>query len=78
LRPSIFANMNWLDWILAVAFTGVLAFLSNLFLPTRGWVLGVLAGLVLLYLAKSRRDAAQADQANQDTKEDEIPSDQKK
>jgi hypothetical protein len=77
LKPSIFANMNWLDWILAVAFTAALAFIGSLFLPKSGWALGALVGLVLLYLAKRRRDAAHADQAKK-IEEDKNSPDQTK
>ncbi len=52
--------MNWLDWLLAVAFTALLGFIADLFLPIYGWPLGILAGLALLYLAKTRRDEAYA------------------
>lgn len=58
---SLFTHMNWLDWLLAVGFTALLAIIADLFLPPYGWVLGALAGLGLLYLAKTRRDAAYAD-----------------
>jgi hypothetical protein len=66
--------MNWLDWLLAVAFTALLAFVGALLLPTYGWPLGVLAGLALLYLAKTRRDVAYADAEKEKT----TPSDPEK
>ena len=64
MTPSIFKNMNWLDWILAVGFLAVLGFLANLFLPTYGWALGIIAGIALLYLAKSRRDKVYTEATN--------------
>jgi hypothetical protein len=60
---SLFAHMNWLDWLLAIGFIALLAIIADLFLPPYGWILGALAGLGLLYLAKTRRDAAYADAA---------------
>lgn len=67
MKTSLFANMNWLDWLLVVAFTAVLAFIASLLLPAYGWPLGAIAGLALLYLAKKRRDgvfaAADKDQS---------------
>jgi len=67
LKSSLFANMNWLDWLLVIGFTALLAFIANLFLPTYGWPLGAIAGLALLYLAKMRRDGAYADAAKNDS-----------
>jgi len=48
--------MNFVDWILAIGFTVVMALLANFFLPNYGWILGTLAALALLFLAKRRRD----------------------
>jgi hypothetical protein len=68
-KTSIFANMNWLDWLLVLAFTGLLGWIAALFLPVYGWPLGALAALAMLYLAKSRRDRTMHEQAQ--GKEDE-------
>jgi len=68
-QSSIFANMNWLDWLLALVFTGVLAWIGGVVVPGSGGPLGAIAGLALLYLAKSRRDRAMHEQAQ--GKEDE-------
>jgi hypothetical protein len=66
-RPSIFSHMNWLDWLLTASFTALMGFIADLFLPTYGWFLGGLAGLALIYLAKTRRDAAYADAEKEKT-----------
>jgi hypothetical protein len=58
-KHDLFSNMTLLDWLLAAVFTLVLAFLGNILLPKYGWVLGILAALGLLYLAKRRRDGMQ-------------------
>ena len=54
--PSILKNMTWLDWLLVVLFTGLVALLVNSFFPPYGWAIGMAAALLLLYLAKRRRD----------------------
>lgn len=54
--PTIFKNMTFLDWLLAVTFIGLVAFLIQSFFPPFGWLLGMAAALGLLYLAKRRRD----------------------
>jgi len=59
-KPSLFAHMNGLDWLLVLIFTGLLAYIAALFLPVYGWPLGAIAALALLYLAKVRRDEAYA------------------
>jgi hypothetical protein len=71
-NSSILAHMNWLDWLLALVFIGLLAWIGGLFLPVYGWPLGAIAALALLYLAKSRRDRAiQESQDPARLKEDE-------
>ncbi len=58
-KPNPFSNMTLLDWLLAAAFTLVLAFLGSTLLPSYGWLIGILVALILLYLAKRRRDTLQ-------------------
>jgi uncharacterized membrane-anchored protein len=53
---SIFSGMTLLDWILAAAFTILVALLVNSFFPPYGWMIGVPAALLLLFLAKRKRD----------------------
>jgi len=53
---SIFNNMNIFDWILAAIITGLLAYAINLIFPPNGWMIGIVAALILLFLAKKRRD----------------------
>lgn len=53
---SIFENMNAFDWILAILITGLLAYAVNMIFPPNGWMIGIVAALLLLYIAKRRRD----------------------
>ena len=53
---SIFKHMNVLDWVLAIAFIALASYAVFLVFPPNGWIFGFLAGLLLLYLAKKRRD----------------------
>lgn len=67
MKHSFFSNMNWLDWVLAVSITGLLAVLGYiLFLKISGVVIGALAALLMLYLAKRSRDAAYAADEKED------------
>lgn len=54
--PVIFQNMKMLDWLLAIVFIGLVTFLVQSFFPPYGWLIGLAVALVLLYLAKRRRD----------------------
>ncbi len=65
-KPDLFSNMTLLDWLLAAAFTLVLALLANTLLPGYGWLIGVLAAVILLYLAKRRRDTMQPPSSKED------------
>lgn len=53
---SIFNNMNAFDWVLAILITGLLAYAVNLIFPSNGWMIGIVAALLLLFIAKRRRD----------------------
>ncbi len=53
---SIFKNMNTIDWVLAVLITALLAYAVNLIFPPNGWMIGIVAALLLLFIAKRRRD----------------------
>jgi hypothetical protein len=55
-KPSVFQGLNWLDWLLAALFTGIVAFLVYTFFPPYGWAIGIAIALWLLYLAKRKRD----------------------
>jgi hypothetical protein len=68
--------MNWLDWLLALGFCAILGYIADLFLPTYGWPLGILAGLTMLYLAKTRRDAYYADAEKKATSDEPEKEDQ--
>lgn len=57
--PSFFRNLTLADWLLAGLFLLVLMFLGNSLAPGIGVLIGLLAGLALLYLAKRRRDRMQ-------------------
>lgn len=58
-KPSLFSNMQTIDWLLAGVFTAVVALLVNALFPPYGWLIGILVALGLLYLAKRRRDGLQ-------------------
>jgi uncharacterized membrane protein AbrB (regulator of aidB expression) len=53
---SVFKNMSVIDWILAVVIVALLAYAVNMIFPPNGWMIGIMAALVLLFLAKRRRD----------------------
>jgi hypothetical protein len=55
-KPNVFQGLNWLDWLLAALFTGIVALLLNSFFPPYGWAIGILVAFGLLYLAKRKRD----------------------
>ncbi len=63
-KHNLFSNMTPVDWLLAAGFTLVLALLGNSLLPELGWLIGILAALGLLYLAKRRRDRMQNPPSN--------------
>lgn len=48
--------MNTIDWVLAVLITALLAYAVNLIFPPNGWMIGIAAALLLLFIAKKRRD----------------------
>lgn len=58
-KPSFFSNLTLSDWLLAGLFLLVLMVLGNNLAPGIGILIGLLAGLGLLYLAKRRRDKLQ-------------------
>ncbi|HCS39526.1 MAG TPA: hypothetical protein DIW44_08075 [Anaerolineaceae bacterium] len=53
---SIFKNMNVTDWILALLVIALVAYVVNLIFPPNGWMIGIVASLLLLFIAKYRRD----------------------
>ena len=55
-KTNIFSNMTLVDWLLAGVFTAITAAIGRLLFPPLGWAAGILIGLLLLYLAKRRRD----------------------
>ena len=55
-KTGIFNGLNWLDWLLASLFTGIVALLVQSFFSPYGWAIGIVAALGLLYLAKRKRD----------------------
>jgi hypothetical protein len=59
---SFFAGMKFIDWVLAAAFIGLLAYAVNLIFPPNGWMIGIAAALLLLFIAKRRRDRLSKDQ----------------
>lgn len=59
---NYFRNMKILDWVLAAAFTTLVAYSVNLIFPPNGWMIGIAAALLLLFIAKRRRDALSKNQ----------------
>ena len=53
---SVFSRMTVIDWILAIVFTALVSYMGNLISPSYGWGIGLIVSLLLLYLAKTRRD----------------------
>ncbi len=53
---SIFKNMKAVDWFLVVLIVVLIAYAANLIFPPNGWMIGIVAALLLLFLAKIRRD----------------------
>ena len=54
-------DMNALDWVLAAAFLACVAYLVHTIFPPHGWWIGLVAALVLLVIAKRRRDRLKKD-----------------
>lgn len=48
--------MKVVDWFLAVIFTALVAYAVNLVFPPQGWMIGIALALLLLFIAKKRRD----------------------
>jgi hypothetical protein len=48
--------MKPVDWVLAILFTGLVAYAVNLVFPPYGWMIGIVAAMLLLFIAKRRRD----------------------
>ncbi|HPS40968.1 MAG TPA: hypothetical protein PK040_00090 [Anaerolineaceae bacterium] len=56
---SLFSNLNLADGILAGLFLLVMALLGNSLAPGPGALIGILAAIVLLVIAKRKRDKLQ-------------------
>ena len=55
-KTNLFSNMTLVDWLLAGVFIVITAAIGQLLFPPLGWAAGIVIGLLLLYLAKRRRD----------------------
>ena len=55
-KPSFFSGITLVDVLLAIAFTAIVAVLVQMLFPPMGWLVGILAALGLLYIARRRRD----------------------
>jgi hypothetical protein len=55
---SLFAHMDWLDWVLSAGFIFALTAVGYLLQNQYGWIIGIAIAMMLLWLAKSRRDEA--------------------
>jgi hypothetical protein len=58
----LFSHMDWIDWLLAVAFTACLTWLGIALFDFPYWLAFPVIALVLLGLAKNRRDRMREDQ----------------
>lgn len=71
---SLFSHMDWLDWLLAAAFTALLVFIGWLIQAQYGWILGLVIAPVLLWMAKSKRDQTRQAGSQVDPPQEEPPS----
>ena len=55
-KSPFFSDLSLLDWLLASAFIVVVSLLVNSLMPNYGWAVGIVIALVLLFLAKRKRD----------------------
>ena len=58
---DFFTGMKVIDWFLAVIFTALVAYAVNLVFPPNGWMIGIVLALLLLFIAKRRRDRLSSD-----------------
>ncbi len=59
---TIFSHMDWIDWLLVVGFVGAFTWLGIALVDFPFWLAFPLAALVLIGLAKSRRDRMRSNQ----------------
>lgn len=55
-KKKVFLGMDGIDILLALVFVALIAAIGQLLLPPYGWAGGSVIGLLLLYLAKRKRD----------------------
>ncbi len=55
-KKVLFWGLDWLDLLLAAVFIGLLALVGNLLYPPYGWGPGIAIALLLLYIAKRKRE----------------------
>lgn len=55
-KKVLFWGLDWVDLALAAVLIALVALAVNLLYPPYGWGIGIAAALLLLYLAKRRRD----------------------
>jgi hypothetical protein len=53
---SFFSGLTLTDCVLAAAFTALVTFMVNSIFPPKGWIIGLFASLVLIVIAKRKRD----------------------
>lgn len=53
---SVLKNMNITDWILAILVIALVAYVVNFIFPPNGWMIGIVVSVLLLIIAKHRRD----------------------
>lgn len=59
---TFFAHMDWIDWLLAAGFTICLTWLGWSLFGFPYWLVFPVAALVLLGLAKNRRDRMRSEE----------------
>jgi hypothetical protein len=53
---SLFAHMDWIDWLLAAGFVICFSVIGIALVSFPYWLAFPVAGIVLIWLAKDRRD----------------------
>lgn len=56
-RKPVLLGMDWPDLALAIVFIGLLAGIGTLLMPTYGWIIAIPIAILLLYIAKRKRDS---------------------
>ena len=52
---DLLKNLDLIDWLLAAAFTALVAFAVNSLVPGYGWLIGIAVAVALLFIAIRKR-----------------------